>query len=650
MHFPSVPTTADPINCCEIGVDCFDFLYETEGIFKICPDECTTCDENSNCVTCYNEKELNKYSNYKSDIQALKSTVTPDYYWNYDKSQCINTCSNCWLDKDEGIFMPCYHSCRTCNGKGNSSHHNCFSCDVNKGYYHVDTPSSENCKLESEVGNGYYLNNQNSNQLLHFFERCSSVCFRCNGNGNNQCTKCATNTFQKYEEISYTTFECFAQKPDGYFFYETSTGKYYKKCSANCATCDKDEADGFQNCLSCKNGYKLFNRNCTKHCPTSHKEFQGEICVLECPAYTIEKLANDTGEDFYKCQNCKEDTNGEKCVYLGSRHNLNTKECVACKSLSQTFEADSNYGILDDCYELCQTCSQRGTETLMHCDSCYDNNPEHCLVKDSNNGNCVAPGTHMDYYYETTEIDSSFNEKCVFKNCYETCKTCDYGGNILTHNCTLCKDGYQFDPVNTGNCVSMCPYYWYIDSSTNAFTCTTEAKCPDDKPYFVEINQGCVEECSAAIHNSQRYFYRYKKTCITQCPQNSMRDDLLYVCHSLDDEKDVFVYMSNYIKQGITSANNLMLYSSDGNKLFHLFNTTELGLKTYRSGSYSVGTSIIDLTNCINTLKNIKGFSSSEVLYVGVLDIFRDDTSAPQFEYTIFDHSGNKLDIKLKKV
>jgi hypothetical protein len=195
----------------------------------------------------------------------------------------------------------------------------------------------------------------------------------------------------------------------------------------------------------------------------------------------------------------------------------------------------------------------------------------------------------------------------------------------------------------------MCPYYWYIDSSTNAFTCTTEAKCPDDKPYFVEINQGCVEECSAAIHNSQRYFYRYKKTCITQCPQNSMRDDLLYVCHSLDDEKDVFVYMSNYIKQGITSANNLMLYSSDGTKLFHLFNTTELGLKTYRSGAYSVGTSIIDLTNCINTLKNIKGFSSSEVLYVGVLDIFRDDTSAPQFEYTIFDHSGNKLDINFCK-
>ena len=213
MHFPSVPTTADPINCCEIGVDCFDFLYETGGIFKICPDECTTCDENSYCVTCYNEKELNKYSNYKAQIQALKTPANKNkkYYSNFDKSQCTDTCSNCWLDEEEGIFMPCYHSCLTCKGKGNSTHHNCSSCDVTNNYFHVDTSSSENCKLESEVGNGYYLNNESNVEQTYFFERCSDVCFSCSGKGNNQCTKCATNTFQKYEDITSTPFECFAQ-------------------------------------------------------------------------------------------------------------------------------------------------------------------------------------------------------------------------------------------------------------------------------------------------------------------------------------------------------------------------------------------------------------------------------------------------------
>ena len=140
-------------------------------------------------------------------------------------------------------------------------------------------------------------------------------------------------------------------------------------------------------------------------------------------------------------------------------------------------------------------------------------------------------------------MDANGDEICVYKKCYDTCKKCsDQGvGNILEHRCDECKEGYQFDPLNIGNCVIVCPYYWYVDSTTNLFTCTTEPKCPEDKPYFTEINKGCYEECSAVVHSVQRNFYRYKKTCITQCPDNSMRDDLLYVCHSLDDEKDIFV-------------------------------------------------------------------------------------------------------------
>ena len=85
---------------------------------------------------------------------------------------------------------------------------------------------------------------------------------------------------------------------------------------------------------------------------------QGERCVLECPRYTIEKGDNDNGEPFIKCVNCKKDKNGE-CVYLGERYTEN--DCIDCTAHAQTFEADSNYGILDDCYELCETCSQRGT-------------------------------------------------------------------------------------------------------------------------------------------------------------------------------------------------------------------------------------------------------------------------------------------------
>ena len=76
-----------------------------------------------------------------------------------------------------------------------------------------------------------------------------------------------------------------------------------------------------------------------------------------------------------------------------------------------------------------------------------------------------------------------------------------------------------------------------------------------------------------------------------------------------------------------------------------LFNTTKLGQQVYENSALKVGTSIIDLSNCISTLKQIYGYGENEVLYIGVLDVIRDDTSAPQFEYTIHNHLGTKLDI-----
>ncbi|MBO6244361.1 MAG: hypothetical protein J6O41_07375, partial [Clostridia bacterium] len=649
MNFPqgyySPTSPTGKRNCCQKGVDCPAFLYEDTGIFTICGTRCMTCEGHADsCLTCYNNNELKNFSEYETEIQAIKlNPGTDKYFMKSGTSQCISQseCTNCYFNGKD-MFELCYPSCETCFGKGNSTFHNCDRCDEGNGYFHIGIKNSYNCLLETEKPTNYYLNSENyvegEAEQSRYFAPCSDVCSKCNIKGNNKCTECAIDAFQKFEDIEngLPEFECYKNKPAKNYFLDPEK-KYYKKCYQNCKTCDKEEKDGFQNCLSCIDDYLLFNRNCSKHCPKTHYELEEKKCVLECPAYTSKEddVVDADGTKFNRCLNCRTAPGTENCIYMGTRLG-NLIGCQNCDSLLNTFLANSYYNIRDDCYEACGDCSQRGTETKMHCSICKDGKKS--LVEEI--GNCIDPGSIIDYFYEYVDQVTGIS---TYKKCYETCKTCDYGGNILTHNCTLCKDGYQFDPVTAGNCVTMCPYYWYIDSTTNKFTCTKEAKCPEDKPYFTEINKGCVEECSAAFHNNLRFFYRYKKTCVIQCPENSMKDDLLYVCHSLDDERDIFVYASNYIKQGISSVNNLLLYSSDGTKLFHLFNNTELGLKTYRNSSLSVGTSIIDLTNCINTLKNIKGFTSSEVLYVGVLDILRNDTSAPQFEYTILDHSGNKL-------
>ena len=94
----------------------------------------------------------------------------------------------------------------------------------------------------------------------------------------------------------------------------------------------------------------------------------------------------------------------------------------------------------------------------MNCKTCK--NPEHCLVKGI--GNCVKRNDTIDFYYNTTE-----DGKCVFKKCHENCKSCSGEGNDINNKCLSCKDNFQFNPEQSGNCVEICKYYWYLEQGTN---------------------------------------------------------------------------------------------------------------------------------------------------------------------------------------
>ena len=59
-------------NCCEKDVDCPDYFYLNLNQYEICDIACLACTESTeyNCVTCYNEKELEKYT--ADELQKLK--------------------------------------------------------------------------------------------------------------------------------------------------------------------------------------------------------------------------------------------------------------------------------------------------------------------------------------------------------------------------------------------------------------------------------------------------------------------------------------------------------------------------------------------------------------------------------------------------
>ena len=629
-------------NCCQKDVDCPDYLYLNTNQYEICDISCLACNGGSekNCITCYNQVELNKYSsieiNYINEIKH--ETISTWFYWeNTEHKKCLNRDNELYiyLDEETLTYMPCYKSCEKCRGAGTSTNHNCNRCNENSNYFHYENKESTNCFNKDEVAHNYFRYEDEyvagEIEQSRFWKKCYSLCYSCIGGNNNDCTKCATDSYPKCSEKNLYNYECYNSLPESNYYFDINN-KCYEECDINCLTCDKGPELSINNCLSCRDGEILFNRNCYDNCPQTHYELDHKKCVLECPEYAPFKLTYSGYSNEYKqCYNCAEI---DKCIYLGSKKTDSSLkgDCISC-DLDQTFISNDDYGILDDCYDLCDTCNQRGNVTKMNCDTCK--NPDHCLVKDF--WNCVERGVKVDYYFMDTE-----DGKCVYNKCYESCKSCSGTGNVLNHNCLSCRENFQFDPNNPGNCVEICKYYWYIDPNTNKFSCTKEAKCPNNLPLLVMLNNQCVSNCIYAYYSGDYLLYKYKNTCLVQCPENTMKDNLLLSCYYLDNVEEVFYYVTNYISQS-ELVNNLLIYNSDKTMYFHLFNTTEKGIETYQNTSNNVGTSIIDFSNCISILTQNYGYNNDEVFYIGVLDVIRNDTSAPQFEYIIHNHLGLKL-------
>ena len=382
LHFPKYDNDAI-FNCCEKGVDCPNYVYEvTDGEFKICDEKCTTCENTKdNCSTCYNEKELNIFTrDIREKIKEFKNEI---YYLDIDNKTCTNKLENPekkYLDENEYRYYPCYKSCYNCNKSGDNSNHNCYSCDEINGYFHINNPNSTNCTHEKEVPINYF---KNTSESVTFFQSCDENCLGCyDSNSPDQCKQCATNAYPKCVDKDANNngpFQCFKDIPTSQYFYNKEK-KCYSKCDDSCKTCDKEpETNGVKNCLSCDDLLILFNKNCVEDCPPPYKK-KKKKCVLECPPYTKEEPYNNNDDEFLECLNCKDD-NG-KCKYLGTRYTDALGSCIDCNILEHVFPANEYYGIIDDCYELCSSCSQRGTPSKMNCDKCDTESNNPCLVDD----------------------------------------------------------------------------------------------------------------------------------------------------------------------------------------------------------------------------------------------------------------------------
>ena len=156
-----------------------------------------------------------------------------------------------------------------------------------------------------------------------------------------------------------------------------------------------------------------------------------------------------------------------------------------------------------------------------------------------------------------------------YELCYESCASCEYGGDGNQNNCTTCDVDLILEPEkNSKNCVALCTYFYYYNSY-NQYKCTTTAQCPDDYNYLVRRKGKCIDNCE----NDSTYKYQYNGECYEHCPNDTISDG--YTCKIMDvenctlssnelfDKESIYKVVKTYVKEFSNTNKHISLYKND---------------------------------------------------------------------------------------
>ena len=445
----------------------------------------------------------------------------------------------------------CYLSCGSCKAVGNSSNHQCTSCNSN---YYPLADNTSSCHLSTEVIKTYYFN---SNK----FSKCSDDCDACTSNTN--CTTCATGTYLlngacyktcpityfannqkmtcescgRYCDMCSDNKNCTDCSPYFYlrvdktcttdcpveFFGNSSTGNC-QSCGSNCDYC----SDALT-CTSCSCNYFLrSNNSCSLTCPfgeygnkvTNRCELcpfffmtQTNDCLNECPVGYYNEFGS---RECKPCiANCDECSNATECTYCSDGF-LNRDREVCRTQLDGFYDNDDGSRKWRRCPSTCATCS---SDTV--CITCKSGFfflprwPTMCGLcpevfhGDSITGRCESD-CKLGQFYDDCSVNCS--------SCNNLCSDCKNGSNY----CSECKGNSYTWENNTSNagisnqCLSECPSNFFSNFSRQCKSCKDlgnflfGSKCEDFCPegFFKDLNNNLCVSCEGLN------LYKYKDTCI----------------------------------------------------------------------------------------------------------------------------------------
>ena len=278
---------------------------------------------------------------------------------------------------------------------------------------------------------------------------------------------------------------------------------------------------------------------------------------------------------------------------------------------------------------------------------CYENCPytTYTHLKNNNEYFCSDIIFENYYYYSNTQI---------YKECFNTCKACDQGGNEIINNCIECKSGFifsyesiyipEFIPINlenNSNCYKQCEFYYYFNEE-NIYQCTHDKNCPEKYTKLIKDKNICIDDCK----KDNIYKYEYNNSCIDKCPYGTLINEINGLCIDNYNGSDDFVsYLQNMLINNLNTTdldNGLdYIYTYKDGKIIYTITTpsNQVNNKDHNSTK-------IFLNECEDRIKNGYNISENNSLYILKIDNYLiDGRNTPNVEYEIYyPLSDNKLE------
>ena len=188
---------------------------------------------------------------------------------------------------------------------------------------------------------------------------------------------------------------------------------------------------------------------------------------------------------------------------------------------------------------------------------------------------CVNEETKPSKFYFDSENED-------YRPCYQSCATCDTGGNYKIHNCKTCEENYipKPDTIATTNCVIKCPSYYYY-SINNQYKCTEEEYCPLNYILLIKEKGKCTNNCK----RDDTYNYQYDNQCLKQCPDNTINDSVNYLCKDKDITISTLTETNHtFFDKNFTDEEMAQLVQNFMKNFYY----TNNHISTYKSNNYTI--------------------------------------------------------------